>query len=191
MRIVKLKGDYTGKRLERQTQAKESKCDIVLSFHFNASLSPNAAGAEVYYNRKRGAKEIAEKLLSVIVSILNVPNRGAKPSAGTRAAFIENYHCPTVLLEPLFITNPSEARLVHDLPTIQRLARAIAKTVFGRFKCIGIDVGHKFKTSNPNDRGARCVFSQGCTEAFHAELLADMTISELRTLAKQQEGTSK
>ena len=61
---------------------------------------------------------------------------------------------------------------------MDKLASAIAsgigdflKTVTHReFAVIGLSVGHKYKTSSPNDRGAACVF--GDWEADHAEDLA-------------------
>jgi len=183
--IAWLKGDYVGKH-ERQEAAKKRRCDVVLSFHFNSASSPLAAGAEVFYNDKPGAKELARELLEAITTAIPVPKRGIKAAARTRAAFINHYHCPAVLMEPLFLSNPREAELVHDLDTVRRLASAIAKVVHHRgYRRIGIDIGHKFKTSNPNDTGASCVFARGCTEAFHAEHLAKAVASVLNELASE------
>jgi hypothetical protein len=39
-----------------------------------------------------------------------------------------------------------------------------------KFAVIGLSVGHRYKTSNPNDKGAVCAF--GDWEADHAEVLA-------------------
>lgn len=183
-RIIWLKGDYTGSH-ERQRRAEKRKCDFVISFHFNSFSSPNAAGAEVYYNGKGKSDEVAKDLLQAIVSVLNVPSRGCKSASGTRAAFINRYHCPAVLIEPLFLSNPKEARLVHDLDIVRALGFAIAKVVIKHdFKRVGIDIGHKFKTSNKYDTGAACVFSEGCNEALHAEHLAKSFASALEALSR-------
>lgn len=184
-KVVWLKGDYIGQH-ERQKQAAKRKCDFVISFHFNSFSSPNAAGAEVYYNNKPGSDQVAKDLLRAIVSVLNVPNRGCKNAAGTRAAFIDSYHCKAVLIEPCFVSNPNEAKLLHDIHIVKALAHALAKVVasFG-FQRIGIDIGHRFKTSNPNDKGAQCVFSAGCSEALHAEHLAKAFAAELEALESE------
>ena len=44
MKSVFLKGDYTGKRKERQRQAIKEGCDFVLEFHFNSSNNAKAKG---------------------------------------------------------------------------------------------------------------------------------------------------
>jgi hypothetical protein len=43
---------------------------------------------------------------------------------------------------------------------------------------LGLDIGHKFKTSQPNDRGARCFY--GDFEADHAEQLAKVVAASIQ-----------
>ena len=58
--------------------------------------------------------------------------------------------------------------------------RDFLKTViYRKFVVIGLSVGHKYKTSNPNDRGAACVF--GDWEADHAEALAKKVAALLQS----------
>lgn len=178
MRIVWLKGDYTGKKQERQKQAAKENCNLVISFHFNASRNPKANGAEVYHNGKGNAVVVANELLRVIVNTLGVKWRKVASASGTRAAFINAYHCPAVLLEPCFITNAEEAVLIHDIKALRTLGEAIASQISKlSIPVLGIDIGHKYTTLSSLDRGARCVF--GDYEADHAERLAKVVAASL------------
>jgi len=51
LKIVWLKGDYTGKNKERQRQAEKEKCDIVIEFHFNSAGDRAASGTEVWHRQ--------------------------------------------------------------------------------------------------------------------------------------------
>ncbi|MFA0748568.1 N-acetylmuramoyl-L-alanine amidase family protein [Fervidibacter sp.] len=184
MRVVWLKGDYVGNH-ERQRQASKANCRLVLSFHFNAA-DPKAQGSEVFSNGKGDADYIAAKLLHLITDILGTRSRGVKPAAGSRAGFLRFYPCPAVLMEPCFITNPEEANLVHDVQIVRQLGEAIADALVKWLPydaTVGLDIGHKFKTSQPNDRGARCFY--GDFEADHAEQLAKVVAASLQLRTKE------
>ena len=186
MRIVWLRGDYVGNH-ERQQQAKKEGVDIVLSLHFN-SASQQANGAEFYFNSKcsQSVIQIGNNFCAFLVARFGIRFRGGKPAKYTRAAFIEFYHCPTLLFEPCFVSNPKEASLLHRPDTIPAMAAQLGRLVFewcittlGNSAVIGIDVGHMFKTSNPKDRGALCIGGKSCTEAQHALELAYALEKEL------------
>lgn len=77
---------------------------------------------------------------------------------------------PAVLLEPLFASNPQHAEWIRSEAGQARLAAILAESVQRFFQAggrIGFSVGHKYKTSSPNDRGA--VLAGGGTEADMAE----------------------
>jgi len=185
LRIVWLKGDYV-RNHERQRQASQTNCRFVLSFHFNSADNPKAGGSEIFSNGKSDADYIANKLLTVITQTLGTKSRGVKPALGSRVGFLRFYPCPAVLLEPCFISNPDEANLVHDLSVMRQLGEAIAEVLFKWLpfdSVLGIDIGHKFKTSNPSDRGARCFF--GDYEADHAEQLAKVVAASIQLRTKE------
>ena len=180
MRIVWLKGDYVGNH-ERQSQASKENCRLVISFHFNAHSNAKANGSEVFSNGKGDADYIAARLLHIITNILGTRARGVKPAAGSKAGFLRFYHCPAVLLEPCFITNPDEANLVHDVSIVRQLGEAIAMALVKWLPfdaVLGFDIGHKFKTSQTNDKGARCFY--GDFEADHAEQLAKVVAASIQ-----------
>jgi hypothetical protein len=104
-----------------------------------------------------------------------------------RAGFINAYanDILVVLLEPAFLTNRNDAERIHNQNVLTQLADKIASAIqqFARelryrpIAVIGLSVGHKYKTSRPNDRGALCVL--GDTEADHAEALARLVQQRL------------
>lgn len=180
MKIVWLKGDYTVKK-ERQQQAAEAGCDFVISFHFNSANDAKANGSEIFHNERGIAETLANRLLLTITKTLKTRARGVKRAIGSRASFIRHYHCPAVLLEPCFISNRTEAEKMHDVSIVRALGEEIANEVAKWLPSsakVGIDIGHKFKTSAPDDRGARCFF--GDYEADHAEQLAKVVAASLQ-----------
>jgi N-acetylmuramoyl-L-alanine amidase len=188
LKVVWLTGDYTGKHKERQRQAKQAGCDLVIEFHFNAANDSRAHGAEVWYRQySTPSKVLAERLLEAI-GACGFARRGVKlATPQCRAGFINAYanDILVVLLEPAFVTNREDAGKLHNQKVLTQLADRIADAIqqFARelryrpIEVIGLSVGHKYKTSQPNDRGAKCIL--GDTEADHAETLARLVQQRL------------
>jgi hypothetical protein len=77
---------------------------------------------------------------------------------------------PAVLLEPLFVSNPREADIIRSDSGQNALALILVDSIhrfFPQGGLIAFSVGHKYKPSKPNDRGAAVV--GGGTEADYAE----------------------
>ncbi len=129
---------------------------------------------------------LAHRLLKTISGVWGVRQRGVKNAAGTRAGFIRFYHSPAILLEPCFLSNAEEANLVHDVDALRQLGEAIADVLWRWLPfdaVLGLDIGHKFKTSRPHDRGARCFY--GDYEADHAEQSAKVVAASLQLRTKE------
>ena len=187
-KVVYLKGEYAGP-YDRQRQALQNKTDLVLELHFNSSDSIRAKGAEIYYyeppNTKFSVKELATKLISAITDVTKEPKRkivDVYKELAPRAFFIAKYHCPALLLEPLFVSNPTSAEtFLHNTDNFRKLATAIANTVVSFLKeidaektwVIGLSAGHNFRgVARKNDKGAPCAAEEGCSEAVHTLQLA-------------------
>lgn len=101
---------------------------------------------------------------------------------------------PAILVEPLFANNPVHAEWILSDAGRERLARILADSIqrcFPNGGLIGFSVGHKYKSSNPDDRGA-AVYGGGtgadCAEAVlqkAALLLQDMPAVSARPFAVQ------
>lgn len=189
MRVIWLTGDYTGERRERQRQAAEKNCDIVIEFHFNSAANKTARGAEVWYRMYSiYSRRLAEILLDKMCE-LGLKRRGIYAATkDSRAAFINSYPNTAfvVLLEPAFVSNIFDAKRLHNKEFMEKLAKAIVdglKAFADELKhrtieVVGLSIGHVGKMSNPYDKGALCVF--GDYESDHARELARLVYSCLK-----------
>lgn len=178
---VFLTGDYATRVKPRMIQARSEGCALTLDFHFNSNGS-SAIGSEVYYKDGDGkSKEVAKAVIDVFRS-LNLPDHGdpLKPASGSRAAFILAYENSAVLLEPLFISNPTQAAWIQDAANLASLGQGIARAIKACTSPgdkIGLSVGHFGKDSAPDDRGARHAFEGW--EAEYAKRLAETVARHL------------
>jgi hypothetical protein len=95
---------------------------------------------------------------------------------------------PAILLEPLFASNPQHVQWICSESGQTRLAMILCESIQRFFQgggLIGFSVGHKYKTSKPDDRGAR-VFG-GDSEADYAEVVLEKAKTLLEAVAGQQQ----
>ena len=79
---------------------------------------------------------------------------------------------PAILVEPLFASNPDHAAWIRSEAGQDRLAQILADSIRRCFPDGGrlaFSIGHKYKTTSPNDRGA--AVHGGGTEADYAEIV--------------------
>jgi hypothetical protein len=78
------------------------------------------------------------------------------------------------------VSNPTQARWIHQPGNVDLLAEQIAAAVIGNTTeadVIGLSIGHRFKHSHPNDMGAACAL--GDTEATHGTATAEAVAAKL------------
>jgi N-acetylmuramoyl-L-alanine amidase len=123
----------------------------LLSIHFDAFGDPSVAGTETFYDSARNfapdSRRLAVDLQGALVSALSTSDRGvwtddqlAAPtltSSGSTyghlielgpmsAGWVDNpSQMPGALVEPLFLTNPAEARLASDPAGQQKISVAL------------------------------------------------------------------
>ena len=167
------KGDY----LQRQLAANADKAVAYVEHHFNSSASASANYAVVVVgsnasstSRNWGrwyAKAVAEQFGCKTGGDGGILVGGWE---GRGDGNVKHTKMPAVLLEPLFASNPQQADAIRSDAGQAALARILAESI-RRFVpdggLIAFSVGHKYKTSSPNDRGA--ALAGGGTEADHAE----------------------
>ena len=185
IQIVNLTGDYVSPT-DRQQQAANKHCAVTIDFHFNSSSDKKAKGGEVWYKPNDDlAKNLARDILQGYKNV-GLPIHGSNgleaATTGTRSSFIRHYPCPSVLLEPLFVTNQEQAEWIHNSSNLKSLAQAIADCIKAHFPnaIVGISVGHLYKTSQPNDKGAPCILRD--SEADHGKALADEVSARLQNV---------
>lgn len=91
--------------------------DLFLSLHTNASVNSSVSGSEgLVYQRNSTAYTIAQELLSSLTQATGLRNRGIFIRPGLYV--LRRSAMPAVLLELGFITNPGDAALMAEDPTL-------------------------------------------------------------------------
>ncbi|MBE6656392.1 MAG: N-acetylmuramoyl-L-alanine amidase [Ruminococcaceae bacterium] len=91
--------------------------DLFLSLHCNASVDTTVSGSEaLVFSRFGTSYNIAEVLLTSLTEATGLRNRGVLVRPGLYV--LRRTAMPAVLLELGFITNPSDAILLRDNPTL-------------------------------------------------------------------------
>jgi hypothetical protein len=178
------KGDY----FERQQAANADRAVAYVEHHFNSSASETAGYAVVVVgsnasNTSRNwgrwyARAVAEQFGSKVGGDAGILVGGWN---GRGDGNVKHTKMPAVLLEPLFASNPQQAEIIRSDAGQAALARLLAESIRRFFPdggLIAFSVGHKYKTSSPNDRGA--ALAGGGTEADHAEKVLERTAALLR-----------
>lgn len=169
---------YKGEYLDRQRAANKDKAVAYVEHHFN-SAGPTANYALVVVGSNASqtsvnwgswyAKAVAEQFGTQVYRPDGVARGGLD---GRGDGNVKHTAMPAVLLEPLFVSNPRQADIVRSASGQAALARILAESIrrfFPQGGLIAFSVGHKYKTSRPNDRGA--ALAGGGTEAEYAEIV--------------------
>ena len=161
------KGDYR----ERQEQANADRCAAYVEHHFNSSASPTASyavaitGANASQTSRNWgrwyAQAVAREFSLSVGGDQGILVGGFDGRGDFNLRFTD---MPAILLEPLFASNPRQAEWIRSGDGQTRLARILYDSIRRFFQTgglIGFSVGHKYKRSAPNDRGAAVVGGGG------------------------------
>lgn len=110
---------------ERPDLAQRDGGILFVSIHANASRSIGPAGTETYYESPE-SEALARIVQAEVVQALGEPDRGVRTAD---FYVLANAPMPAVLVETLFITNPSEEAMLRDPAVQRRLAGAIARAI--------------------------------------------------------------
>lgn len=175
-KILNVKGDYPA----RQRAANAANAVVYIEHHFNGgSAEASYALANVGTNSGTKSKSIAKDYVDEICAAFGVKpanndfardgvSIGGYKGRGNGNLTLTNM--PAVLLEPLFATNPKYAEIIRSEDGQRNLALCLVRTIKRHFPnggTIAFSVGHKYKTSEPSDRGV--ALAGGGTEADYAE----------------------
>jgi len=155
---------YQGDYLARQQAANADQAVAYVEHHFNSSSSEQARYAVVVVgsnasNTSRNwgrwyAKAIAEQFGNPVGGEGGLLVGGWN---GRGDGNVKYTRMPALLLEPLFASNPQQAEIIRSASGQEALARVLAESIRRFFPdggLIAFSVGHKYKASSPNDRGA-------------------------------------
>lgn len=101
----------------RVDEANSWGADYFVSIHTNASTSSAISGTEVLvYSSPSRAALLAEDILQSLVDATGLPNRGVKQRPGLYV--LRKTTMPAVLVEMGFISNPGDAALMAENPSL-------------------------------------------------------------------------
>jgi N-acetylmuramoyl-L-alanine amidase/uncharacterized protein YgiM (DUF1202 family) len=106
----------------RASFANSSGADMFVSIHFNAARDPDAQGTETYYYTDLG-RRLAEKIHKNVLSKVGFEDRGIKK----RGFYVcrEIVSIPSILIEPLFLSNKKGEGWIREEVNVKKLAEGI------------------------------------------------------------------
>lgn len=107
------------------------KPDVYIGIHFNATYNRNINGTETYYYTRRSYK-LAEILHRNIRKKLGRPDRGVRRA---RLYTVHHANMPAVIVEPAYLTNYAEARLLTSDSFLKGVAWGITSGLKEYFEC--------------------------------------------------------
>ena len=121
---------------QRARMAEACRPDVAISCHFNAAEDERARGVEVlYHSQIETAHNLARTLAFQVHAMTQVPLRRVE-DCGTWAAEKSKYIlramraiCPTVILEPAFLTNQWDRKTITKPGYFHLLGEAVAGAV--------------------------------------------------------------
>ena len=100
---------------------------VLLSIHQNSLPSSTVThGAQVFWNRQEGAKELAEAIQTSLNGAINVGNEKHTKQIPPTVYLMKHVTVPAVLVECGFLTNQEETRRLQDETHQRTLAISIA-----------------------------------------------------------------
>jgi N-acetylmuramoyl-L-alanine amidase len=119
---------------ERARLANQLGADLLISLHLNAHPNEAAEGAATYYFEHGGiASEPGEYLADLLQTRLVEAGRVDCRSHGKAYPILRETRMPAVVLEPGFITNPDEVKLLSEPRTAEGVVRAVVSAVRSYF----------------------------------------------------------
>lgn len=152
-------GDY----YHRQRDANRAGAVFYIEHHFNSDYKGvgNYCGVLIGHNASKKSEEVAllyAELISKEFDLQKGFNNGVKKlKRGERGDYNLRYtSMPAILVEPMFISNSNHIKMLFEEDGFNRLAKCLAETIKQSFPegLIALSVGHKYKRTKPNDRGA-------------------------------------
>lgn len=124
--VVMSRTDDTTTHLSKRARiANQNKADILVSVHINSFVNGKANGTETYYY-KAIDRELAQTLQKEMVKKTRRRNLGIKRN---KLYVLSHSEMPAALVEPVFITNKSEFKLLQRTTYRQEIADGIYKGI--------------------------------------------------------------
>ncbi|MEK3881392.1 N-acetylmuramoyl-L-alanine amidase [Paenibacillus sp. PL2-23] len=131
VRVHLTRADDTFLELTERIQfAENAKADLFISIHANAFDKTTVNGSETYYYRDN-SKAFADHLHKYMLEGMGLNNRGVKKAA---YKVVKETTMPAVLLEAGYLSNASDAKVLFNAASQQKLAAKLAEGILTYLK---------------------------------------------------------
>lgn len=110
--------------------ANKNKADMFISIHFNSFVKSKVHGTETYYYKYKD-KKLARHLQRQMAKDLRMKNNGVKRS---RLFVLRHTRMPAALVEPGFLTNPSNMAKVKNPDFRQKIAQSLYQGIVNYYR---------------------------------------------------------
>jgi N-acetylmuramoyl-L-alanine amidase len=112
----------------RASRANRAEADVLIGIHINSHEDPAAEGSSSYFFGRLGTSSVAGQALAELVQDELTTATGLRDGRAHPKAFtiLRETRMPAVIVEPCFITNPKEERLLSEGRFQRDVARAIS-----------------------------------------------------------------
>jgi hypothetical protein len=176
MRVLTFMGDYG----ERRDAAARAGCKVHVTWHFNSGGGSYAL-VEITSAADARCKALAADLVAEAARIFGIKNGGVRVLDRSDSGWVcIGDELPGIILEPAFGDVKAQADLMHKPEKQEEWAQAVARCMKKHYRddeLAAFTLGHKYKTSNPDDEGAS--LAGGGTEASWNEPIMERTIALL------------
>lgn len=137
--------DYKGRKkvldlAARLAIGEKENPDLFVSIHMNAFPDRKYHGLQVWYSPNDSrSEEYAERIQKTVAEHLQNDNTRHIKKAGSNIFLLDRLHCPAVLVECGFLSNPDEAARLSDPAYRRELAFFIASAILGGAEKTGED----------------------------------------------------
>ncbi|MGH2651167.1 MAG: N-acetylmuramoyl-L-alanine amidase, partial [Actinomycetota bacterium] len=116
---------------ERAERANHASADVLVSIHLNSHRDPAADGSSSYFFGRPGAPSVAGRALAELVQEEITAATGLADGRTHAKSFpiLRETQMPAVQVEPCFITNPKEERLLREEALGEDVAGALARAL--------------------------------------------------------------
>lgn len=150
---------------ERQFHANARGCDCYIEGHFNAKMydrpgmQDNPSTVLVSDNSSSKTRQMAAEFSLTVAEEWGFRSAGVTVLERGERAYWNTFYASgqSLLLEPLYVSDPDQAELAQDPEVLRRIGHFIAEMVRKHYPDgakIGLSPGHFFKPDAPGDKGA-------------------------------------
>ena len=119
---------------ERCRIVNETENAVLISLHQNQYPESRYNGAQVFYSPNAISEKLGRQMQAALIQYLN-PNSKRQSKKSDGVYLMQNIHCPGILIECGFLSNPTEEGKLRD-PLYQKILCCVIASVASKYESI-------------------------------------------------------